>query len=168
MRLPEYPEYVEKIISRFAAAGEDAYIVGGCLRDFLLGNTPDDFDMATSALPEKTMNIFKDKRLLTNGLKHGTVTVIIDSHPVEITTFRIDGSYTDSRHPDAVRFTSRIEEDLSRRDFTVNAMAYNRELGFVDPFEQQDTASCGRSRAPLRRGCAPHYACFQIFSAARL
>lgn len=137
MRLPEYPEYVEKIISRFADAGEDAYIVGGCLRDFLLGKTPDDFDMATSALPEKTMEIFKNERLLTNGLKHGTVTVIISSHPVEITTFRIDGSYTDSRHPDAVRFTSKIEEDLSRRDFTVNAMAYNRKLGFVDPFGGQ-------------------------------
>jgi len=134
MRVFEYPEYVEFIMNRLAAAGEEAYIVGGCLRDSLLGRTPDDFDMATSALPEKTVSIFADQKLLTMGLKHGTVTVIVDSHPVEITTFRVDGGYSDSRHPDEVRFTSRIEEDLSRRDFTVNAMAYNHAAGLVDPF----------------------------------
>lgn len=134
MFLPEYPDYIKSIIARFESAGEEAFIVGGCLRDALLGKTPDDFDMATSALPERTMELFCDKKLITNGLKHGTVTVIIDSHPIEITTFRIDGSYTDSRHPDKVRFTAKIEEDLSRRDFTVNAMAYNETAGLVDPF----------------------------------
>ena len=134
MYLLEYPEYIEKITKRFIAAGEQAFIVGGCLRDSMLGKAPDDFDMATSALPDRTMEIFADERLLTNGLKHGTVTVIIDSHPVEITTFRVDGEYSDSRHPNEVRFTARIEDDLSRRDFTVNAMAYNHETGLVDPF----------------------------------
>ena len=137
MYLPQYPEYVKKITERFAAVGEQAFIVGGCLRDFLLGKEPGDYDMATSALPEKTMEIFSDERLITNGLKHGTVTVIMDSHPVEITTFRVDGEYTDSRHPDAVRFTASIEDDLARRDFTVNAMAYNRERGLIDPFGGQ-------------------------------
>lgn len=137
MYLPQYPEYIKKITERFAAVGEQAFIVGGCLRDFLLGKEPGDYDMATSALPEKTMEIFSDERLITNGLKHGTVTVIMDSHPVEITTFRVDGEYTDSRHPDAVRFTASIEDDLARRDFTVNAMAYNRERGLIDPFGGQ-------------------------------
>ena len=154
MFLPEYPEYVKKIIERFDAAGEQAFIVGGCLRDSLLGKSPDDYDMATSALPEKTMEIFAGERMITNGLKHGTVTVIIDSHPVEITTFRVDGEYTDSRHPDAVRFTASIEDDLSRRDFTVNAMAYSRERGLVDPFGGQADLERGLLRAvgePERR-----------------
>lgn len=143
----EYPEYIEKIIKRFSAAGEQAFIVGGCLRDRMLGKAPDDFDMATSALPERTMEIFSDERLITNGLKHGTVTVIMDSHPVEITTFRVDGAYSDSRHPDAVSFTARIEDDLARRDFTVNAMAYNREAGLVDPFGGRDDLRAGILRA---------------------
>lgn len=154
MYLLEYPEYIEKITERFAAAGEQAFIVGGCLRDSMLGKIPDDFDMATSALPEKTMEIFADRRLITNGLKHGTVTVIIDSHPVEITTFRVDGEYSDSRHPDKVRFTARIEDDLARRDFTVNAMAYNRGTGLVDPFGGREDLGKGILRAvgdPLLR-----------------
>ena len=120
----------------------------------MLGKIPDDFDMATSALPEKTMEIFADRRLITNGLKHGTVTVIIDSHPVEITTFRVDGEYSDSRHPDKVRFTARIEDDLARRDFTVNAMAYNRSTGLVDPFGGREDLGKGILRAvgdPLLR-----------------
>ena len=154
MFLPEYPDYVKSIIARFESAGEEAFIVGGCLRDALLGKAPDDFDMATSALPERTMELFADKRLITNGLKHGTVTVVVDSHPVEITTFRIDGSYTDSRHPDEVRFTARIEEDLSRRDFTVNAMAYNESAGLVDPFGGREDLALKLLRAvgdPERR-----------------
>ena len=147
MYSPQYPEYIEKIIKRFAAADEQAFIVGGCLRDRMLGKTPDDFDMATSALPERTMEIFSDERLITNGLKHGTVTVIMDSHPVEITTFRVDGKYSDSRHPDAVSFTANIEDDLARRDFTVNAMAYNREAGLIDPFGGRDDLGAGILRA---------------------
>lgn len=130
----KYPEYIENIISRLEAAGEEAYIVGGSLRDSLLCIPAHDFDIATSALPEKTCSIFSDMRVIETGIKHGTVTVIAEGQPVEITTFRIDGSYTDSRHPDAVTFTSRIEEDLSRRDFTVNAMAFSPTRGTVDPF----------------------------------
>jgi tRNA nucleotidyltransferase (CCA-adding enzyme) len=133
----KYPDYVGDIFSRFKAAGEEAYIVGGSLRDALLGIAPNDFDVATSAPPEKTIELFSDKRVIETGLKHGTVTVIFGGSPVEITTFRVDGSYTDSRRPDAVTFTRSIEEDLSRRDFTVNAMAFNEERGIVDIFGGQ-------------------------------
>ncbi len=133
----KYPNYVGEIFSRFRAAGEEAYVVGGSLRDALLGIAPNDLDIATSAPPEKTIEIFSDKRVIETGLKHGTVTVIFDGSPVEITTFRVDGSYTDSRRPDAVSFTRSIEEDLSRRDFTVNAMAFNEERGIVDIFGGQ-------------------------------
>ncbi len=132
------PTYIRDICRRFYEAGEDAYVVGGSLRDIMLGRTPNDFDLATSALPQKTAELFSDKRVIETGIKHGTVTVISEGYPVEITTFRIDGSYTDSRHPDGVRFTGRIEEDLSRRDFTVNAMAYNDHAGLVDPFGGRD------------------------------
>ncbi len=129
-----YPAYIDEMINRFESVGEQAFIVGGSLRDTLIGLPPHDHDIATSALPEKTLALFSDKRVIETGLKHGTVTVIFDGDPVEITTFRIDGSYADSRHPDSVSFTMSIEEDLSRRDFTVNAMAYNRSRGLVDPF----------------------------------
>lgn len=132
-----YPEYVGEIFSRFSRAGEEAYIVGGSVRDALLGIEPNDFDIATSATPEKTIEIFSDKHVIETGLKHGTVTVIFNGEPVEITTFRVDGSYSDSRRPDSVAFTRRIEDDLSRRDFTVNAMAFNEERGIVDVFGGQ-------------------------------
>jgi tRNA nucleotidyltransferase (CCA-adding enzyme) len=115
-------------------AGEEAYIVGGSLRDMLIGLPPHDYDVATSALPQTTLSIFSDMRVIETGLKHGTVTVISEGRPIEVTTFRIDGEYADSRHPDSVSFTRRIEEDLSRRDFTVNAMAYNEQRGLVDIF----------------------------------
>lgn len=129
-----YPRYIADIIARLEAVGETAYIVGGSLRDTLLGKTPHDYDITTSALPEKIVSVFADKRVIETGIKHGTVTVIWDGEPVEITTFRVDGSYTDSRHPDHVSFTSDITADLSRRDFTVNAIAYNQMDGLVDPF----------------------------------
>ena len=134
----KYPEYVGEIFARFSRFGEEAYIVGGSLRDALLGITPNDFDIATSAPPEKTIELFSDKRVIETGLKHGTVTVIFDGEPVEITTFRVDGGYTDSRRPDSVSFTRSIEDDLSRRDFTVNAMAFNDERGIVDVFGGRD------------------------------
>ncbi len=130
-----YPVYIDEMIGRFEAVGEQAFIVGGSLRDTLIGLPPHDYDIATSALPEHTLELFSDKRVIQTGIKHGTVTVIYDDEPVEITTFRVDGSYADARHPDSVSFTSSIEEDLSRRDFTVNAMAYNKSRGLVDPFE---------------------------------
>ena len=129
------PDHIARVILRFLTAGEQAYIVGGSLRDMLIGLPPHDFDIATSALPEKTASIFADKRVIKTGIKHGTVTVLFDDEPIEITTFRIDGSYTDARHPDSVEFTRNITEDLSRRDFTINAMAYNDECGLIDPFD---------------------------------
>ena len=129
-----YPDHIDEIITRFENAGERAYIVGGSLRDMIIGLPPHDFDIATSALPQKTAAMFADKRVIETGIKHGTVTVLWDGEPVEITTFRVDGDYTDARHPNSVSFTSEIEKDLSRRDFTVNAMAYNRRDGLVDVF----------------------------------
>ena len=132
-----YPTYIAEVLSRLVAAGEEAYLVGGSLRDALLGIPAHDFDVATSAHPEKTLAVFSDCRVIETGLKHGTVTVILSGEPVEITTFRRDGDYTDGRHPDSVSFTDRITEDLSRRDFTVNAMAYHPDRGLVDPFDGQ-------------------------------
>ena len=128
------PDYAIAIIDRFSKNQKQAYIVGGSLRDMMLGKLPNDFDMATSALPEETMEIFSDMRVIATGIKHGTVTVIADGNPVEITTFRVDGSYTDSRHPDFVSFTPDVKEDLARRDFTVNAMAYAPGADVIDPF----------------------------------
>ena len=128
------PKHILFIMDRLEKAGEEVYLVGGSLRDLLLGRIPSDYDLATSALPERTMEIFSDHRVIATGLKHGTVTVMKEGEAVEITTFRIDGTYTDARHPDGVTFTKRIEEDLSRRDFTVNAMAYHPCVGLVDPF----------------------------------
>ncbi len=137
------PDYVTALMERLEAAGEEVYLVGGSLRDILLGLTPHDFDLATSALPERTASLFSDYRVIETGLKHGTVTVLSKGNPVEITTFRIDGSYTDSRHPDGVTFTRRIVDDLARRDFTVNAMAYHPKIGLVDPFGgEKDLAAC--------------------------
>ena len=129
-----YPDHIDEIITRFEKAGERAYIVGGSLRDMIIGLPPHDFDIATSALPEKTASLFKDKRVIETGIKHGTVTVLWNGEPVEITTFRVDGDYSDARHPNSVSFTPEIEKDLSRRDFTVNAMAYNKRDGLVDVF----------------------------------
>lgn len=126
------PEYVGVLMERLAAAGEECYVVGGGLRDTLLGNAPNDYDLTTSATPEQMCEIFSDYRTVESGLKHGTLTVISEHCAVEITTFRIDGSYTDSRHPDEVKFTRSIGEDLARRDFTVNAMAWSGERGLVD------------------------------------
>ena len=129
-----YPRYVDEIIRRLADFGEQTYLVGGSLRDILMGLEPHDYDLTTSASPHKTLEVFSDKRVIETGLKHGTVTVLWDGEPVEITTFRVDGDYTDARHPDSVSFTRDIREDLSRRDFTVNAIAYNPQSGIVDPF----------------------------------
>lgn len=142
-----YPAYVGEALSRLVAAGEEAYLVGGSLRDALLGIDAHDFDVATSALPEKTLEVFSDCRVIETGLRHGTVTVILEGVPVEITTFRRDGEYTDGRHPDSVSFTDRITEDLSRRDFTVNAMAYHPDRGLVDPFGGQEDLKARTLRA---------------------
>ncbi len=120
-----YPENVIRIAEIMAKYGYRAYAVGGCVRDSIMGRAPSDWDMTTDAPPDKMIEIFEREgvRTIPTGLKHGTVTVLIDGEGFELTTFRIDGSYTDSRHPDAVTFTKNIEKDLARRDFTVNAMA---------------------------------------------
>jgi len=114
--------------------GFSAYAVGGCVRDLLLSETPNDFDITTSARPEETLEAFAGCKTIETGLKHGTVTVLIGGQPLEITTFRTDGEYLDNRRPESVGFSRNIEDDLCRRDFTVNAMAYSDEEGLVDFF----------------------------------
>ena len=128
------PKDVQFCLDRLEAAGFAAYVVGGCVRDTQLGLTPQDWDMCTAALPEETEAVFSDCRLVLAGKKHGTVGVVTESGVVEITTFRTEGDYRDNRHPEWVRFVPNIEEDLARRDFTVNAMAYSPLRGFADPF----------------------------------
>lgn len=131
MRLPEY---VRTCMEALEQAGFQVYAVGGCVRDSLLGLTPQDFDLCTDATPAQMLRVFEDFSLVRSGEKHGTIGVILDHQVVEITTFRTEGGYEDSRHPDWVRFVPNLEEDLARRDFTVNAMAYSPKTGFTDPF----------------------------------
>lgn len=128
------PENIQNCINLLENAGFAAYAVGGCVRDACLGLTPHDYDLCTSALPQETEAVFRAYRLVLAGEKHGTVTVITDGGPVEITTFRTEGGYRDNRHPDWVKFVPDIEGDLARRDFTINAMAYSPKRGFADPF----------------------------------
>lgn len=130
----QLPEACRFIINRLKEHGYRGYAVGGCVRDSLMGRTPNDWDITTEASPERVVEIFSDLPVLKTGLQHGTVTVMIGHEPFEVTTFRIDGDYSDGRHPDRVSFTTSITEDLARRDFTVNAMAYNEDDGFIDPF----------------------------------
>jgi len=134
MKKLRMPAYITRALSLIEAAGKEAWPVGGCVRDLLLGRVPGDYDLAASALPDEIKRIFGGFTVIETGIKHGTVTVLMDSHPVEITTLRRDGEYADSRHPASVSFTDRIEEDLARRDFTVNAMAYSENEGIIDPF----------------------------------
>ena len=126
------PDEVKTAISTLAANGFEAYIVGGCVRDSLLGGNPKDYDITTSAEPEEVEKIFGNFRVIETGIKHGTVTVLINKMPLEITTFRIDSDYSDNRHPENVTFTKSLEEDTARRDFTMNALAYNDERGICD------------------------------------
>lgn len=129
----QLPREVETVMRRMQSAGFRCHIVGGCVRDGLLGLTPHDWDLTTNALPEQVMAVFSDYRVIPTGVEHGTVTVLVDDTPLEITTYRTDGEYTDHRRPDSVHFVTTIEEDLSRRDFTVNAMAWNVSDGLCDP-----------------------------------
>lgn len=124
----------ERAMDILHRAGYEAYAVGGCVRDALLGQTPKDYDITTSALPEETKAAFAGFRLIETGLKHGTVTVLMDGEPLEITTYRVDGGYSDARHPDGVTFTRSLREDAARRDFTINAMACDREHWVQDFF----------------------------------
>lgn len=128
----EVPRKARFIVNTIMAAGYEAYVVGGCVRDSILGRTPQDWDITTSATPQQVKALFP--RTLDTGLQHGTVTVMQDKEGFEVTTYRIDGEYEDSRHPREVIFTPNLEEDLKRRDFTINAMAYNEEIGLVDLF----------------------------------
>ena len=130
----DIPENIHKILRRLNDAGFEAYIVGGCVRDALMGRTPHDFDITTSAIPEQTCAVFSELTVIPTGLKHGTVTVLCEGEPLEITTFRVDGEYSDNRRPDSVSFTRCVTEDLARRDFTMNAIAYSPETGVVDAF----------------------------------
>jgi tRNA nucleotidyltransferase (CCA-adding enzyme) len=132
------PPEVSWLISRLEEAGFAAYAVGGCVRDSLLSLTPHDWDLCTSALPEQMQEIFRGQHVVETGLKHGTLAVVLNHVPYEITTFRADGPYTDHRHPDSVTFVSDVSGDLSRRDFTVNAMAYSPRSGLVDLFGGQE------------------------------
>ena len=128
------PDYILTCIDALESAGFQAWAVGGCVRDAILGLTPNDYDLCTDALPEQTEAVFSGYPLILNGKKHGTVGVILDKQVVEITTFRTEGDYRDNRHPEWVEFVPDIKEDLARRDFTVNAMAYSPKRGFADPF----------------------------------
>lgn len=130
----ELPERVEYALDALEAAGFSAYVVGGAVRDCVMGRVAHDYDITTSAMPEEIKRVFASSRLVQNGEKHGTVGVIVDGDLLEITTFRIDGEYSDGRRPDSVSFTSLVEEDLGRRDFTVNAMAYSKKRGLCDPY----------------------------------
>lgn len=142
------------LLTRLHTAGYAAYAVGGCVRDSLLGQTPHDWDLCTSATPEQVLELFGEAHCIPTGLQHGTVTVKHGGELYEITTFRTEGAYSDGRHPDHVAFVPDVKEDLARRDFTINAMAYNAEEGLIDPFGGQSDLAAGIVRAvgePQRR-----------------
>lgn len=128
------PNDVKNIIDKIYECGYEAYIVGGCVRDSIIGIKPNDYDITTSATPKQVKSIFKGYKIIETGIKHGTITIINNKNEYEITTFRIDGDYKDNRRPENVEFTNDIEKDLQRRDFTVNAIAYNHKRGIVDKF----------------------------------
>ncbi len=144
MRLPEH---VAVAIARLERAGYGTWAVGGCVRDGLMGRTPHDWDLCSAARPEQMKSVFADERVLDVGLRHGTLTVLTDDGPLEITTFRADGGYSDGRHPDSVRFVGSIEDDLARRDFTIGAMAWHPQRGLCDPYSGLDDLQDGILRA---------------------
>lgn len=141
------PSQIEYVLRKLVAAGYEGYLVGGCVRDFLLGKEPSDFDITTSALPEETMAVFAEDRVIPTGLQHGTVTVLHDGFSTEITTYRTETTYADGRHPDSVAFTRNLEEDLCRRDFTVNAMAMDLAGNIVDLYGGREDLAAGTIRA---------------------
>ena len=135
------PQDAVWILNKLNEGGHEAYIVGGCVRDSILGRIPQDWDITTSALPEETKTIFD--HTFDTGIKHGTITVVLHHENYEVTTYRIDGEYADCRHPDEVSFTKKLNEDLLRRDFTMNAIAYHPKEGFRDPFHGQEDIAAG-------------------------
>ncbi len=130
------PLYAKVVADRLTEEGFEAYFVGGCVRDALMKHTPHDFDITTNASPDEMKAVFKDFKTILTGEKHGTVTVVSEGENIEVTTYRVDGEYKDSRHPESVSFTKNIKEDLARRDFTMNAICYNE--GFVDPYKGRE------------------------------
>ena len=128
------PSAIEYVLSTLENNGYECFIVGGCVRDFLMGKMPHDYDVTTSATPEQIKECFKCHKVIETGIKHGTITVVINGENIEITTYRIDGDYKDNRHPEQVEFSKNIEDDVKRRDFTINSIAYNPRSGFVDLF----------------------------------
>lgn len=133
------PEKIKYLLDRLESRGYEAFIVGGCVRDSLMGIPPADYDITTNASPEEIKDVFSDLKTIDTGIKHGTVTVLYEKESAEVTSYRIDGTYSDNRRPDKVFFTKSLEDDLSRRDFTVNAMAYSDKTGIIDKFGgQQD------------------------------
>ena len=141
------PAYVLSCLTALEGKGYPCYAVGGCVRDAVLGRAPHDYDLCTAATPEQMQAVFSDRRLVLAGVKHGTVGVVTDGGVVEITTFRTEGAYRDNRHPDWVEFVTDITQDLARRDFTVNAMAFSPIRGFVDPFGGREDLKNGILRA---------------------
>ena len=137
----QIPEKVNKIIHTLQEHGYEAYAVGGCVRDSFLGREPMDWDITTSAMPEETKALFP--HTFDTGIEHGTITVLLDHEGFEVTTYRVDGKYEDSRHPKEVIFVRNLKEDLLRRDFTINAMAYNEKEGLVDIFGGMDDLKAG-------------------------
>lgn len=141
------PRDVEYIIEKIESEGYSADVVGGPVRDFLLGKAPFDYDITTNALPDEIKRIFSDERTIDTGIKHGTVTLLLNGECYEITTYRVDGEYLDSRHPESISFTSSLTEDLARRDFTMNAISYNPKRGLTDPFFGREDIRDGLIRA---------------------
>lgn len=140
------PAHIETVLTALWEAGFEAHPVGGCVRDRLLGREPADWDICTSARPEQTKAVFRDFRCIETGLKHGTLTVLSGGRPVEITTYRTESGYADNRHPDGVEFVTSLADDLSRRDFTINAMAYSPTRGLVDAFDGRQDLAAGLIR----------------------
>lgn len=134
----QLPKKVELILNQLNNAGYEAYVVGGCVRDSLLNRKPHDWDICTSATPEQTIKVFENYHIIPTGIKHGTVTIMIEREGFEVTTYRIDGKYSDNRRPDNVSFSTNLEDDLKRRDFTINAMAYNPSEGIIDYYNGID------------------------------
>ena len=132
------PEYVAELLDHLDRKGYTGYLVGGCVRDALLGRQPEDYDIAVAAAPEQLIHAFSGYRTVETGVRLGTLTVLVQEYPVEVTSFRREGAYTDSRHPDRVEFTDSLTADLARRDFTVNAMAYRPDTGLIDPFHGEE------------------------------
>lgn len=148
------PKQVRTALQRLLSSGFEAFAVGGCVRDSLLGTTPEDWDITTAALPEEVETVFSDCRLVETGLRHGTVTVLLEGMSLEITTYRVDGDYKDARHPQSVTFSRNLREDLARRDFTVNTLCWNEQSGVVDLFDGIKDLQAGVLRAvgePERR-----------------